>query len=223
MQPRLLPILTALSVAVITSTAAHAADPRGRYLTASGNFEVELARCGAALCGRVSKVIANHSMSRPGETMQAADPREPMGMQLLSNFVVDGDASAEPTRWRGDIHNRENGKTYSCLMSLDERGDLVLRAYVGLPVFGKTQVWQRLGGPQSATGGPIGTPASPSSSASSGTSSSPSSSPSSSASAVTSMVTPTGTAASTATRGATGPSSTSARASTATPATGAVR
>lgn len=157
MQPRLLPILTALSVAVITSTAAHAAEPRGRYLTASGNFEVELARCGAALCGRVSKVIANHSMSRPGEAMQAADARDPMGLQLLSNFVVDDDTAAEPTQWRGDIYNRENGKTYSCLMSLDERGDLVLRAYVGLPLFGKTQVWQRLGGPASAPGTTTGT------------------------------------------------------------------
>jgi uncharacterized protein (DUF2147 family) len=150
MNPRLLPALAALAIAVIANTAAHAADPRGRYLTASGNFEVELARCGAALCGRVSKVIANHSMSRPGEAMQAADARDPMGLQLLSNFVVDGDTSAEPAQWRGDIYNRENGKTYSCLMSLDERGDLVLRAYVGLPLFGKTQVWQRLGGPESA-------------------------------------------------------------------------
>jgi uncharacterized protein (DUF2147 family) len=148
MNPRLLPALTALTIGLTANTAAQAADPRGRYLTASGNFEVELARCGAALCGRVSKVIANHSMSRPGEAMQAADARDPMGLQLLSNFVVDGDTSAEPSQWRGDIYNRENGKTYACLMSLDERGDLVLRAYVGLPLFGKTQVWQRLGGPE---------------------------------------------------------------------------
>ena len=151
MNLRLLPALAALSIAVLAHTAAHATDPRGRYLTASGNFEVELARCGAALCGRVSKVIANHSMSRPGEAMQAADARDPMGLQLLSNFVVDGDTSAEPAQWRGDIYNRENGKTYSCLMSLDERGDLVLRAYVGLPLFGKTQVWQRLGSAATAT------------------------------------------------------------------------
>lgn len=152
MNPRLLPALAALSIAAIAHTAAHAADPRGRYLTASGNLEVELARCGAALCGRVSKVIANRSMSRPGEAMQAADGRDPMGLQLLSNFVADGDTAAEATRWRGEIYNRENGKTYAGLMSLGQRGDLVLRAYVGLPVFGKTQVWQRLGGPESAPG-----------------------------------------------------------------------
>lgn len=204
MNPRLLPVLAALSIAVIASTAAHAADPRGRYLTASGNFEIELARCGAALCGRVSKVIANHSMSRPGAAMQAADGRDPMGLQLLSNFVVDGDTAAEPTRWRGDIYNRENGKTYSCLMSLDERGDLVLRAYVGLPVFGKTQVWQRLGGPESATGLSTGVPTGTSTGAA--------------------TVTSTGSATSATTTGATSaPSSAPTRASTSTPATGAAR
>jgi uncharacterized protein (DUF2147 family) len=150
MNTRLLPLLPLLAALSIAATA-HAADPRGRYLTQSGNFEVELAPCGAALCGKVSKVLANHSMSRSGEAMQAADAREPMGLQLLANFVADGDAAAEPKQWRGEIYNRENGKTYACLMSLDERGDLVLRAYVGLPLFGKTQVWQRLGAAAAAT------------------------------------------------------------------------
>ena len=149
MNLRLLPAFALLS---LLATGSHAADPRGRYLTASGNLEVEVASCGAALCGRVSKVIANHSMSRPGEAMQAADARDPMGLQLLSHFVADGDAASGPTQWRGDLYNRENGKTYSCLMSLDQRGDLVLRAYVGLPLFGKTQVWQRLSPVVAATG-----------------------------------------------------------------------
>jgi uncharacterized protein (DUF2147 family) len=146
-----LPILLTATLMALATTA-HAADPRGRYLTSSGNFEVELAPCGAALCGVVSKVIANHSMSRPGGAMQAADARDPMGLQLLLNFVAESDAATEPTQWRGEIYNRENGKTYACLMSLDERGDLVLRAYVGLPLFGKTQVWQRLGAASTTAG-----------------------------------------------------------------------
>jgi len=144
MTPRLFPVLATLSLSFAAATFAQAADPRGRYLTQSGNFEVEVAPCGTALCGKVSKVIANHSMSRAGEAMQAADARDPLGLQLLANFVAEGDAPSDPKQWRGEIYNRENGKNYSCLMSLDERGDLVLRAYVGLPVFGKTQVWQRL-------------------------------------------------------------------------------
>jgi len=151
MTTRLSPVLAALCLSFAAATAAHAADPRGLYLTQSGNFEVAVAPCGAALCGKVSKVIANHSMSRPGEAMQATDGRDPMGLPLLLNFVADGDPGSEPTQWRGEIYNRENGKTYSCLMSLDARGDLVLRAYVGLPIFGKTQVWQRLSAASSTT------------------------------------------------------------------------
>ena len=41
---------------VLAAASAHAlaADPRGRYLTASGNLEVDVALCGDALCGVVS-------------------------------------------------------------------------------------------------------------------------------------------------------------------------
>jgi uncharacterized protein (DUF2147 family) len=132
--------LAALALALPGVFAGPAA-PRGHYLTASGNLEVEVAPCGEALCGTVSKVIANHSMSRPGEAMQAADDRPALGMKILLDFKPDGDNAGT---WQGRIYNRENGKTYDCRMTLDEAGNLQLRAYVGLPLFGKTQVWQRL-------------------------------------------------------------------------------
>jgi uncharacterized protein (DUF2147 family) len=158
------PTMTLISSAVLAAlalclgTAAQAADPRGRYLTASGNLEVQVADCGAALCGTVTRVIANHSMSRPGEAMPAAGARDPMGLALLTGFVPTEHAPAaaggapQPVQWRGEIYNRENGKTYSCLLSQDARGDLVVRPYVGLPLLGRTQVWQRLGD-ASASGG----------------------------------------------------------------------
>jgi len=135
----LLPVLLSAMLANAAS-AATPTDPRGRYLTASGNLEVDVAPCGEALCGTVSKVVANHSMSRPGETMQPADNRPAEGLKILLDFKPDAD---EAGSWQGRIYNRENGKTYDCRMTLDEAGNLQLRAYVGLPLFGKTQVWQR--------------------------------------------------------------------------------
>jgi len=128
-------------------------DPRGRWLTASGNLEVDIGPCGEALCGTVTKVVANHSMSRPGEAMQAADARPALGMRLLSDFVPSrhetrADGSSVTTEWQGRIYNRENAKTYDCRMSLDAQGGLVLRGYVGLPLFGQTQVWQRVAAAQ---------------------------------------------------------------------------
>ena len=136
-----LSFLFVASTGLLAAVGASAADPRGHYLTASGNLEVEVAPCGSAWCGTVTQVIANHSMSRPGETMQAADTRPALGMTLLSGFVPDGDDAAKA--WRGQIYNRENGKTYDCLMSIDDAGNLQLHAYVLFPLFGKTQVWPR--------------------------------------------------------------------------------
>ena len=130
------------------SQAAEAGDPRGRWITASGNLEVEVAPCGDALCGTVVRVLANHSMQPGGREMKPADPRDPMGMKLLTGFVpsefVETGGDKRPTEWRGQIYNRENAKTYSCVMTLGDGGALILRGYVGLPMFGRTSAWRRV-------------------------------------------------------------------------------
>jgi uncharacterized protein (DUF2147 family) len=153
---RLLPFrlaLAALALALATpyalSQPTQATDPRGRWITANGNLEVEVAPCGKALCGTVTQVLGNRSMSRDGAAMAPVDGRPALGMKLLHGFVTKagGQADAPPTEWNGEIYNRENGKTYSCQMSVSTAataaGELVLHAYVGLPLFGKTQRWQR--------------------------------------------------------------------------------
>ena len=140
----------ALFILLLAAGAAQA-DPRGLWLTASGNLEVRIAPCGAALCGKVARVIADQSMSRPGEPMAADAQPAREGMDILSGFAPSAseatpDGRRVTTEWRGRIFNRENGKTYDCLMSVGEHGELNLRAYVGLPLFGKTQAWQRVPG-----------------------------------------------------------------------------
>lgn len=128
-----------------SATMPSARDPRGRWVTASGNLEVEIAPCATALCGTVVKVLANRSMSRDGEEMKAADTRDPMGMKVLIDFVPSEHEGAAPTKWKGQIYNRENGKTYSCIMTMGPGGELVLRGYVGIPWIGSTQEWKRAG------------------------------------------------------------------------------
>ena len=126
-------------------------DPRGLWLTTSGNLEVRVAPCGAALCGKVARVIANQSMSRPGEAMAADAYPVQEGMDILNDFLpsereTTADGRSVTTEWRGRIFNRESSKTYDCLMSLSPAGELKLHAYIGLPLFGKTQAWQRVPG-----------------------------------------------------------------------------
>lgn len=135
-------IAAAVAVAWLSAAPAQAGDgPVGRWRTDNGNLEVEIAPCGAAFCGTVVKVLANRSMSGNG-AMAAADTRSPLGMTILKDLV-----SSSAGEWQGEIYNRENAKTYSCRLSLDGPDQLVVRPYVGLPMFGKTLVWARVAAP----------------------------------------------------------------------------
>jgi len=121
-----------------SAAAGGAERPVGRWLTDNGNLEVEIARCGEAFCGTVVKVLANRSMGGDGE-MKAADNRSPLGMIILKDFTSSGDGD-----WSGEIYNRENAKTYSCKITLGGPDQLVVRPYVGLPMFGRTLIWKRV-------------------------------------------------------------------------------
>lgn len=139
-----------LMAGLLAPAQAQPGDPRGRWLTANGNLEVEIAPCGAALCGSVSRVLGNRSMSGDGQAeMKPTDPRPALGMQLLSDFQpVAAEAGQPVSAWRGRLYNRENGKSYDCTLRVstadNAAGELILRPYVGLPLFGKTLVWTRV-------------------------------------------------------------------------------
>lgn len=137
-------ILVVLAAASIAPLAYSQPAPQqlGRWITETGNLEVEVAPCGDAFCGTVVRVIANRSMSAPGTEMAAADARPALGMTILRDLRPgEGEGKGE---WKGEIYNRENGKSYSALVTAPAADQLVIRAYVGLPLLGKTQVWRRV-------------------------------------------------------------------------------
>ncbi|MEO7547185.1 MAG: DUF2147 domain-containing protein [Ramlibacter sp.] len=133
-------VLAALAISTFVPFAVAQPAPQqlGRWITESGNLEVEIAPCGDAFCGTVVRVIANRSMTAPGTEMAAADARPALGMTLLRDLRPGGDGE-----WKGEIYNRENGKSYSALVTAPATDQLAIRAYVGLPLLGKTQVWRR--------------------------------------------------------------------------------
>ncbi len=128
----------ALLATALFSASAAQDPPDGTWVTESGNLDVQLAPCGPALCGTVVKVLANRSMSGPGAEAVPVNAQPALGMTLLSGFQPSGEAE-----WKGQIYNRENGKTYSAMMTQPAPDQLLIRGYVGLPMFGKTQVWRR--------------------------------------------------------------------------------
>jgi uncharacterized protein (DUF2147 family) len=120
-----------------STTGRGAAELTGVWLTESGNLEVEITPCGQAMCGTVVKVLANRSMNNPNG--EVADAQPVLGLKILSDFTPAGDGEL-----KGHIYNRENGKTYSCVLSLVSADQLKVHSYVGLRLFGKTQIWSRV-------------------------------------------------------------------------------
>lgn len=137
-------VLAALVAATAPWAQAQTA-PQGRWITESGNLEIDVAPCGNALCGKVVRVLANRSMSAPGAELTPADPRPVLGMQILNDL-----RPADDGAFAGSIYNRENGKTYSATVRPSAPDQLLVRGYVLLPLFGKTQVWRRPAAPEAA-------------------------------------------------------------------------
>lgn len=121
------------ALALVTTSQATPQPPLGRWLTQSGNLVIEIAPCGPALCGIVAEVRANRSMEDSRKAI--AGPPPAIGMKLITDLVPYGD------EWQGKIFNRENGKTYDCLISRDGP-NLKVRPYVFVSLIGQTQIWK---------------------------------------------------------------------------------
>lgn len=68
--------------------------------------------------------------------------RPVMGLQLLTDFVFDGDDEWED----GKIYDPKSGKTYSCYIEFDDdnKGELKVRGFIGVSLIGKTTYWTRV-------------------------------------------------------------------------------
>lgn len=104
----------------------------GIWLTQSGNLEVEISKCGQALCGKVSRVL---------ETSAAPA----MGKTIMEGFTpVQTAQSTQPATWSGKIFNRADGQTYDCQMRMLSSGELEVTPYKDSPENGRSQVWTRV-------------------------------------------------------------------------------
>jgi uncharacterized protein (DUF2147 family) len=127
--------IAGLALALAIGGAASAAGRLdGRWIAQSGNVEVEIGPCGRLLCGTVVRVMANNSME--SLAVSKAPPAR-IGLKIMSDLAPAGDG-----QWSGKLFDRENGNTYDCLVTPQGR-TMTVRAFIWLPLFGKTQTWTR--------------------------------------------------------------------------------
>jgi uncharacterized protein (DUF2147 family) len=88
---------------------------------------------------RALLVPADPADSVCGKCKGAQKGQRIVGMEIIHHMRSDGD------EWSGgEVLDPETGKTYRARMKLTDGGQkLVLRGYIGLPLFGRSQTWVR--------------------------------------------------------------------------------
>jgi uncharacterized protein (DUF2147 family) len=100
---------------------------------------------GAMLCGKlVWFKWPNDAQGLPLIDVKNPDPAL-RTRPLLGLTVLDGLHRTGENTWEGgNIYDPDDGATYTASMSMLEDGSLQVRAYVLLPVLGKTFFWTRM-------------------------------------------------------------------------------
>ena len=134
--------LAAILATAILSAPALAASPIvGRWITADGAAVVEVGRCGANVCGRVSRIITvapGSSATDVNNPLPALRSRSILGLNILTDFTDDGGS------WRGRIYDPRKGKTYKSVIVRQSDGTLKVQGCIA--IFCQTQVWTRAPG-----------------------------------------------------------------------------
>jgi uncharacterized protein (DUF2147 family) len=64
--------------------------------------------------------------------------RKVLGINVIQGFEWDDDEYED-----GTIYDPENGKTYSCVITYENKDTLNVRGYIGFSLLGRTTVWTR--------------------------------------------------------------------------------
>jgi uncharacterized protein (DUF2147 family) len=140
---------------VLVGRAALADSPvDGNWLTADKGGIVQVYHCGDLLCGRLMWFRLDPNDPNP----QALDLRNPDLSQrnrpLCGLTFIYGFKSTGPDNWEdGTIYDPDDGNTYHATITLRPDGTLDLHGYIGISLFGKSEIWTRYSQPLPACPG----------------------------------------------------------------------
>jgi uncharacterized protein (DUF2147 family) len=91
------------------------------------------------LFGRIIEILEADKKRQRCAKCEGADKDKPiLGLTIIKGLIKNG-SSYEG----GEITDPKNGKTYRCKISLEGKDKLIVRGYLGISLFGRSQTWVR--------------------------------------------------------------------------------
>jgi uncharacterized protein (DUF2147 family) len=141
---------------VLAASPSIAAEPLGDWLVENKGAQIRIENCGGSLWGVVSWE------TKPGQDTENPDPamrgRPTLGMPILIDMkpaTVESWGKTEQ-RWKGQVYNAQNGKTYEANIKLQTPDVLKIEGCVLGGIFCGGQEWTRVSSPNPPAGQPKG-------------------------------------------------------------------
>ena len=136
----------ALLAACVETGAAAAAGPsaEGIWFTQKKDGIVEIFRCGERLCGRLVWFRIKPDDPNP-DALDLNNPDPALRRQKLCGLVFMKDFVPQPPdTWEdGAVYDPDSGNTYHATLRIQADGSLDLHGYIGIPLFGRSEIWSR--------------------------------------------------------------------------------
>jgi len=143
--------LSLLAMVMMWATAAfaqkfNADDLVGVWEPSHGKGRVKIEKIGDKYYG---KVVWLREPIDPETKQKKVDKNNPdpalrtrprLGLRVLKDFSYVGDGLWES----GTIYDPENGSTYDCKITMTDKNKLDIRGFMGVSMFGRTDVWKRM-------------------------------------------------------------------------------
>ena len=113
----------------------------GTWVVAEKDAHIEIYRESDGYFGKISW-MRDPAKEKPGDgpppgSKMGETPR--VGIIIVRNFKFDG------KEWKGGtLYDPTDGKKYRGVISLGNKGELHVRGFIGISLFGRTTVWQRV-------------------------------------------------------------------------------
>ena len=91
------------------------------------------------LYGRIERLLLPEDQGKLCTQCKGKNKNQP-----IEGLVIVQGLSKEEEQWsNGDIMDPANGKSYDCIIRLEDQNTLNVRGYLGFSFLGRSQVWKR--------------------------------------------------------------------------------
>ena len=111
----------------------------GEWVTPNKSI-VSIYNCQSSLCAKIE-----HVDPAIGHSVDGLNPDKSKRDRPLCGLVIGTDFQAKDAAHAdgGKLYDPESGNTYSGTLALASNGTLKLRGYVGISLFGRSEIWKR--------------------------------------------------------------------------------